>query len=399
MGPEKLINEFFERMREAAGTNLIAAILNGSVAAGDYVADYSDVNLLYVLRDTSFTSIAVLGPVMQWWGKQKHRPPLLMGTDEMRRSSDVFSIEFLDMRRHYRVLWGEDVLKTLEIPMRLHRAQVEYELREKTIVLRQGLLVAVGSDETKWELLLRSLPAFGTLFRHALIALGDPGTGTKREAAALLKEKTGIDVKVIAQGTGQALDTGRRGDSDVVFVHAKSAEEKFLAEGEGMQGSVPIGVGRTQRGGPFQLEVAVKRHTDVQRILGRDLEGDHRARLLHRDEKSLLHRERIPGIKNGTGLRPGRHGSGKVILRSAPAGTGIIAGGAMRAVFEMVGVHDIVAKSMGSTNPYNVVRATFDALKAQENPRGVAARRNKKVSDIVSRRRDGSSVAEAGADV
>ncbi len=93
----------------------------------------------------------------------------------------------------------------------------------------------------------------------------------------------------------------------------------------------------------------------------------------------------------------GRHGSGKVILRSAPAGTGIIAGGAMRAVFEMLGVHDVVAKSLGSTNPYNVVRATFDALKAQENPRAVAARRNKKVSDIVSRRRDGSAI-DAGVE-
>ncbi len=66
----------------------------------------------------------------------------------------------------------------------------------------------------------------------------------------------------------------------------------------------------------------------------------------------------------------GRHGAGRVLLRSAPPGTGIIAGGAMRAVFEMLGVHDVVAKSMGSTNPYNVVRATFDALKGQENPRG-----------------------------
>jgi small subunit ribosomal protein S5 len=86
----------------------------------------------------------------------------------------------------------------------------------------------------------------------------------------------------------------------------------------------------------------------------------------------------------------GRHGAGKVIIRAAPPGTGIIAGGAMRAVFEMLGVQDVVAKSMGSTNPYNVVRATFDALKAQENPRAVAARRGKKVSEIVSRRRDGA---------
>lgn len=95
----------------------------------------------------------------------------------------------------------------------------------------------------------------------------------------------------------------------------------------------------------------------------------------------------------------GRHGAGKVVLRAAPAGTGIIAGGAMRAVFEMLGVHDVVAKSLGSTNPYNVVRATFDALKHQENPRSVAARRNKKVSEIVSLRRDGSAIAEAASGV
>lgn len=93
----------------------------------------------------------------------------------------------------------------------------------------------------------------------------------------------------------------------------------------------------------------------------------------------------------------GRHGAGKVIIRAAPPGTGIIAGGAMRAVFEMLGVQDVVAKSQGSTNPYNVVRATFDALKAQENPRAVAARRGKKYGEIAARRRDGAAVdAEVG---
>ena len=94
----------------------------------------------------------------------------------------------------------------------------------------------------------------------------------------------------------------------------------------------------------------------------------------------------------------GRHGAGRVVLRSAPPGTGIIAGGAMRAVFEMLGVHDVVAKSLGSTNPYNVVRATIEALKEQENPRTIAARRGLKVSDIVARRRDASTAAEAPAE-
>ncbi|WP_370867310.1 30S ribosomal protein S5 [Parvibaculum sp.] len=90
----------------------------------------------------------------------------------------------------------------------------------------------------------------------------------------------------------------------------------------------------------------------------------------------------------------GRHGAGRVVLRAAPPGTGIIAGGPMRAVFETLGVQDVVAKSLGSSNPYNMVRATFDALKNEQSPRMVAARRGKKVSDIVGRRSD--AAAEAG---
>ena len=92
----------------------------------------------------------------------------------------------------------------------------------------------------------------------------------------------------------------------------------------------------------------------------------------------------------------GRHGAGRVYLRAAPAGTGIIAGGRMRAVFETLGIQDVVAKSIGSSNPYNMVRATFDALKHQDSPRSVAARRNIKVSTLQARRIGGD--AEAAAD-
>ena len=91
----------------------------------------------------------------------------------------------------------------------------------------------------------------------------------------------------------------------------------------------------------------------------------------------------------------GRHGSGKVVCRAAPPGTGIIAGGPMRAVFETLGVNDIVAKSTGTSNPYNMVRATFEALKVQSSPRQIAAKRGKKVGDIMNRRADGASSPEA----
>lgn len=81
----------------------------------------------------------------------------------------------------------------------------------------------------------------------------------------------------------------------------------------------------------------------------------------------------------------GRHGAGKVVMRAAVAGTGIIAGGPMRAVFEMLGLQDVVAKSIGSQNPYNMIRATIDGLKAETSPRQVAARRGKKVAEILNK--------------
>ena len=102
-------------------------------------------------------------------------------------------------------------------------------------------------------------------------------------------------------------------------------------------------------------------------------------------KRSLI---RVP-LKDGRTLHHetrGHHGAGKVIVRPAPAGTGIIAGGPMRAVFESLGVHDVVAKSQGSSNPYNMIRATFDALASEDSPRSVAQRRNLKVSTLQSRR-------------
>jgi small subunit ribosomal protein S5 len=89
----------------------------------------------------------------------------------------------------------------------------------------------------------------------------------------------------------------------------------------------------------------------------------------------------------------GRHGAGKVVLRAAPPGTGVIAGGPMRAVMEVLGIQDVVGKSVGSSNPYNMVRATFDALKAQASPRAVASKRSLKGQDVIVRRTDGPSEA------
>ena len=94
----------------------------------------------------------------------------------------------------------------------------------------------------------------------------------------------------------------------------------------------------------------------------------------------------------------GRHGAGKVVLRAAVPGTGIIAGGPMRAVFESLGVADVVAKSIGTSNPYNMIRATFDALGSQTSPKSVAQRRGKKVADLLGRGGVNEAEAEAAAE-
>jgi small subunit ribosomal protein S5 len=107
---------------------------------------------------------------------------------------------------------------------------------------------------------------------------------------------------------------------------------------------------------------------------------------------------RVP-LKEGRTLHhdgKGRFGAGKVNVRSAPAGTGIIAGGPMRAVFESLGVADVVTKSVGTSNPYNMIRATFAALQDQTSPKSVAQRRGKKVADLLGR--GGASEVEAEAD-
>lgn len=193
MVPEKEINEFVSRLRSAAGDNLQSVILYGSAATGEFRPDFSNVNLLCVLRETSFATLSTIAPAVKWWLGKKHHPPLVLTRDELERSTDVFSIELLDMQQRHRLIFGEDLLNELQIPMHLHRAQVEYELREKTILLRQQLLLNSNRERDLWDLLLRSLPAFATLFRHTLIALGDKASRTKRDAVQALSSRIQFD--------------------------------------------------------------------------------------------------------------------------------------------------------------------------------------------------------------
>ncbi len=137
----------------------------------------------------------------------------------------------------------------------------------------------------------------------------------------------------------------------------------LVVMGDG-KGKVGYGTGKAK-----EVTDAVKKATDDAK--------KHMVRIPLREGRTLHHDIR------------GRFGSGKVILRTAAPGTGIIAGGPMRAVFEALGVQDVVAKSLGSSNPHNMVKATLDALSNMRSPRTIAAKRGKKVGEIIGRRESG----------
>ena len=193
MTHEEAMAEFLQRMRGAGGKNLLSIVLFGSAAHGEFRPGYSDVNLLCVLGDASFPSLQKISPVIEWWRKQRNAPPLVVTLEEMKSSAAEFSIEFIDMKQRYRVLYGEDVLHGLEVPMHLHRFQLEYELREKSFLLRQQLLLANNNESELWEVMLHSLSSFTTLFRHVLLELGEAERKHSRDAVVELSKRLSFD--------------------------------------------------------------------------------------------------------------------------------------------------------------------------------------------------------------
>ncbi len=200
MIPEEKLNEFGKRVREAAGHNVEAIILFGSAVSGDFHEGLSDLNLFCVLQDSSFSALQALAPAVKWWAGQKQPPPLCMTRHELERSTDVFTIELLDMAQHHRVLFGEDVLQGLKISTHLHRVQVEYELREKLVLLRQHILLAGDNSSRLWDVVLHSVPSFATLFRHAAIVLNGHSPFSRREGIQVLADKLHFDLSPILQG-------------------------------------------------------------------------------------------------------------------------------------------------------------------------------------------------------
>ena len=220
---EAKLTELVNRLKTASGDNLKSVVLYGSAATGEFRAEHSDLNVLCLVERASAADLEQLHAAADWWIRQGNHPPLIFTREELQRSADVFAIELLDMKLNHRILFGQDFFTHLEVPLNLHRLQVERELRTNWLRLRQAILAAPLNDKAHLAIMSRSVSSFCVLFRHALMALGQPMPATKREAVAAVASLTGAD----PSGFHAVLDL-REGTRNKGPIDVKASLRKYL---------------------------------------------------------------------------------------------------------------------------------------------------------------------------
>jgi len=210
---EAKLTELVERLKAAASSNLSAVVLFGSAVTGEFQAKHSNLNILCILAQAGATELERLHPVAEWWMREGNPPPIVFTFDELRRSGDIFAIELWDMKQYHRMLFGVDFFDAFPVPLQLHRLQVERELRSGWMRLRQAVLGAPQESKSYLGIMLASVSTFGTLFRHALMAMGQPAVAGKREAVNHIAALVGAD----PSGFDAVLDLreGTRKEKDV----------------------------------------------------------------------------------------------------------------------------------------------------------------------------------------
>jgi len=190
------LEDIVEKLK-AALPGIRSVILYGSAAAGDYSPRGSDYNLLVVVDHLGLEELDRAAAAIRRWTAAGNPPPLLFTTQRLRESTDSFPIEIADMKQARRVLFGEDVLEHLQVRTEHLRLQLERELKEKIISLRQGYLAAGGRPRALGRLLLASLPSVLTLMRAALRLFREPVPLRKLDAARRLREYADFDLEVL----------------------------------------------------------------------------------------------------------------------------------------------------------------------------------------------------------
>jgi predicted nucleotidyltransferase len=173
LSTETKLVELVKRLKEFAAANLESVILFGSAARGDFREAHSDLNVAGILHSLTVEELGRLAHVVSWWCvEQKEPAPLFFTREELKHAADVFAIEILDMKHGRRVLYGADVVAEIEVPMNLHRVQIEHDLRTTVLKLRQHYLRAPGNSKELAPVLRKSFSGVLTLLRHVVTAFG-----------------------------------------------------------------------------------------------------------------------------------------------------------------------------------------------------------------------------------
>jgi hypothetical protein len=190
---ERKLTDLVDRLKKAHGSGLVSVVLYGSGAGGDHSGKFSDLNILCVLNAVTPLELGRSEPIFRWWREQGNHAPMLMSEHEVRTSTDCFPIEFHDLTRQHRLLYGQDVVSGLTVDNSFYRAQVEHELRAKLLRLRQKASGVLSDSELLRTLLADSISTFCVLFRHALMLHGHEARMKKRDVIAQAREVFKLD--------------------------------------------------------------------------------------------------------------------------------------------------------------------------------------------------------------
>jgi len=190
---EKLLGELTTKLQKSYGERLVSVVLYGSGAAGDHHARFSDLNVLCVLTEVTPRELSAGEPIFRWWRSQGSPSPLLLSESEFQKSADTFPIEYHDIRREHRVLYGKSIVEGVPLDDSFYRAQVEHDLRAKFLRLRQKTAGILSDSDLLRRLLADSVSTFCVLFRHALILHGEDPPATKRDIISRAAARFGLD--------------------------------------------------------------------------------------------------------------------------------------------------------------------------------------------------------------
>jgi len=193
--PEDVFSNFSADYRQAFQKDLESIILFGSGARGDYIPGRSDLNFLIVLSEEGMMRLDTLSALTAKWRKSKVATPLFMSEGDIMSSIDAYPVEFLNIKRHYRTIFGKDVMAAIEFDPTHLRLQCERELKGKSLLLLERYTEAEGNTKKIQQLIAESITAFLSIFRALLYLKGIEAPSGKRDLVRITAEHYGIDIK------------------------------------------------------------------------------------------------------------------------------------------------------------------------------------------------------------